>query len=387
MKKILQIISNVDRSPFFETIADCLDSEEFETSFIFIHSRPPFLLDYHKGKGRRVEFIEYRGKKDFFKALFNVYRLIRQIKPDIVHGHLVEGTLIGMLAAKIAGVRGRVYTRHHSIECHTYYPHAVYYDRICNRLAKLILANSSVTAEVLSDLEGVPAEKIEVMHFGYDLEAFKSSEDGVRELKSKYGLEDSFPVIGAISRFVDWKGVHFIIPAFASFRNSFPNAKLVLANATGPDKERVTALLREHLPSDSYVLIEFESQIFDLYKTFDAFVHVPISRSAEAFGQVYMEALLFGVPSVFTLSGIANDIVRDGENALVVPYSDSDSITRALERIFSEEELRQGLSLEGTRSVSEIFASKALKIALEGVYKGLTDKNGVGDLSRSGKRG
>jgi len=336
MKKILQIISNVDRSPFMETIADCLNPHQFETAFIFVNSKRPFLFDYHRDKGRRVEFIEYRGKKDFPSALLKIYRLIRDIRPDIVHGHLVDGTLLGMLAAKLAGVKGRVYTRHHSVECHTYYPHAVYYDRICNALANKILANSTVTAEVLTDLENVPESKVQVMHYGYDLDKFISSEEGVRELKAKYGLESAYPVVGVISRFVDWKGVQHIIPAFAEFKKKFPTAKLVLANATGPDEEKILDLLREHLDSDSYVLIGFENRIFDLYGTFDAFVHVPITRSAEAFGQVYMEAMLFGVPSVFTLSGIANDIVRDGENALVVPFSDSRAISDALVKVFED---------------------------------------------------
>jgi glycosyltransferase involved in cell wall biosynthesis len=355
-----------------ETVADCLDSSEFETAFIFLHSRPPFLFDYHKAKGRRVEFIEYRGKKDFPSALLKVYRLIRDIRPDIVHGHLVEGTLLGMLAAKIAGVNGRVYTRHHSVECHTYYPHAVYYDRICNALANKILANSTVTAEVLTDLENVPESKVQVMHYGYDLDKFISSEEGVRDLKIKYGLESAYPIVGVISRFVDWKGVQHIIPAFAEFKRKFPTSKLVLANATGPDEEKILNLLQENLDSDSYLLIGFEDRIFDLYRTFNAFVHVPITRSAEAFGQVYMEALLFGVPSVFTLSGIANDIVEENKNALVVPYSDSAAIAEALTKLFENPALRETFSRNGIDKVRSMFGSELLGSRLEMVYKELS---------------
>jgi len=368
MKKIVHIVSNVDRSPFFETIADCLDLEQFDTTFIFIHSKRPFLFDYHRAQGRRVEFIEYHGKKDFLSALLKLYRLIREIRPDVVHGHLVDGTLLGLIAARIAGVRDTIYTRHHSMECHTYYPHAVYYDRLCNSLARIVLANSTVTAEVLTDLEGVPESKVRVMHYGYDLEKFVSSEEGVRELKAKYGLEGVHPVVGVISRFVDWKGVHHIVPAFSEFKKKFPSAKLVLANASGPDEQKIKDLLRQHLDSDSYVLIEFENRIFDLYGTFDAFVHVPVTKSAEAFGQVYLEAMMFGVPSVFTLSGIANDIVKDGENALVVPYSDSNAITGALERLFEEETLRENLSSSGIEMVRSMFGSQILGSRLEKVY-------------------
>lgn len=369
-----------------ETIADCLNPHQFETAFIFVNSKRPFLFDYHRDKGRRVEFIEYRGKKDFPSALLKIYRLIRDIRPDIVHGHLVDGTLLGMLAAKLAGVKGRVYTRHHSVECHTYYPHAVYYDRICNALANKILANSTVTAEVLTDLENVPESKVQVMHYGYDLDKFISSEEGVRELKAKYGLESAYPVVGVISRFVDWKGVQHIIPAFAEFKKKFPTAKLVLANATGPDEEKILDLLREHLDSDSYVLIGFENRIFDLYGTFDAFVHVPITRSAEAFGQVYMEALLFGVPSVFTLSGIANDIVEENENALVVPYSDGAAIAEALTKLFKNPALRETFSRNGIDKVRSMFGSELLGTRLEKLYKELSGETSCNHTDSSEQR-
>jgi glycosyltransferase involved in cell wall biosynthesis len=59
-------------------------------------------------------------------------------------------------------------------------------------------------------------------------------------------------------------------------------------------------------------------------------VHVPIAIDIESFGLVYMEALAFGVPSIFTLSGILNEIPQVEKYAQIVPYMDSEAIYLAM---------------------------------------------------------
>ena len=80
---------------------------------------------------------------------------------------------------------------------------------------------------------------------------------------------------------------------------------------------------------DRYTEIVYETDMPALYKTFDVFVHVPVEPHFESFGQVYVEAMASGIPSVFTLAGAATEFVRDGENALVVqPRRPTRSTTR-----------------------------------------------------------
>jgi len=108
-------------------------------------------------------------------------------------------------------------------------------------------------------------------------------------------------VIGAISRFVQWKGVQHIIPAFQKILEQYPTAKLVLANAQGDYEETVKKCCIHFLPILTSKL-NFEDDLAALYQLFDVFVHVPIEPRAEAFGQTYVESLISRIPSVFTLS-------------------------------------------------------------------------------------
>jgi glycosyltransferase involved in cell wall biosynthesis len=301
-------------------------------------------------------------------AILQIRRLLKDIGPDIVHTHLVDASLAGMIAAKTSGFKRRLHTRHHSTECHVYYPHAVYYDRLINWLSTRIIAMSGIVQETLLEKEGVPAEKIRLIPHGYDLSRFENDELTTSEIERKYSLNGHYPVVGVISRFVEWKGVHYIIPAFAKLTEKYPKAKLVLANAVGNYSGLLEAMLEKELNPDQFVKIEFEPKIFDLYKNFDLFVHVPVTRDAEAFGQTYIEALYSEVPSVFTVSGIAHDFIRDREHALIVPHRDSDAIYRAMESLLEDEGLRASIVEKGRAEVMKRFGGALLATELDELY-------------------
>jgi glycosyltransferase involved in cell wall biosynthesis len=80
----------------------------------------------------------------------------------------------------------------------------------------------------------------------------------------------------------------------------------------------------------SYESIGFESNVYDLYSLFDIYVHTPVDPYCEAFGQTYVEALAAGVPSIFTLSGVAREFAMDEPLATIVPFRDSEAIYRAM---------------------------------------------------------
>lgn len=374
-QKICQIISDVDRSYFFEAVGESLEDRGYEVSFIFLAKTIPHLYRYHKERGRRVDFIKFNSRMDFPRIIWTIRKILRDIKPDIVHTHLSEGTTTGLIASRLVGIKNRIHTRHHSSEAHTYYPHAVYYDKLNNWLSKRVAANTGTTAEVLIDLENVNPNKVSVIHYGYDLEVFRSDEQVVSELKETYQLTDRYPVVGVLSRFVEWKGVQYIIPAFRNLMDEYSNAKLVLAGGVGAYSPTILKLLEQNLNPEQYVLIDFETRVFDLYKTFDIFVHVPINKDFEAFGQVYIEPLMLGVPSIFTLSGIANDIIIDKENALVVPFRDSDAIHKSMLSLLQNQPLREKIVRQGKKDVLEMFDIKELGKNLDQLYADLLSKD------------
>jgi hypothetical protein len=144
----------------------------------------------------------------------------------------------------------------------------VKYDRFINFCSTHIVAISENVKNVLIKQEGVSESKIHLIHHGFDQTLFDFNNELLKStLKTKYKLTSNDPIIGVVSRYTKWKGIQFIIPAFKALLLEFPNAKLVLANASGDYKQHIQLMLSE-LPSNSYCEIEFEKDIFALYSTF-----------------------------------------------------------------------------------------------------------------------
>jgi glycosyltransferase involved in cell wall biosynthesis len=189
----------------------------------------------------------------------------------------------------------------------------------------------------------------------------------VKILLSKYQLEGKAPIIGVISRYFELKGIQFIIPAFKKLLAVSPNAHLILANATGEYASVIQSFL-EGVPGENYTQIRFEGDIAALYQTFDVFIHVPINSHIEAFGQTYVEALAAGVPSVFTLSGVAAEFIEHEKNALVVPFQKADAIYLAMMRLLEDGPLRSRLIEQGKIDVKQQFELAGMMQKLEELY-------------------
>lgn len=368
--KVCHVLVNINHSLLLETKAKFLDKNKYEQSFVFLNAeRPKKLAGRLAAMGIETTWIKYSTqKKDLPRVIFALTKHFRKLRPDIVHCHLVDACLAGLTAAYLSGVKTRIHTRHHGSECHKYHWHGVYYDRYINKLSTRIIVATSTVRDTLINLENVSPDKISLISYGYDFKEFESNEHEVNELKKKYELVGRYPVVGVISRFVHWKGVQYTIPAFAKLAREYPDAKLVLENSLGNYTPEIMTLLKQHLHENQYLLVKFTGNIFDLYKTFDIFAHVPINKDVEAFGQIYIESLYLGIPSVFTLSGVASEFVRDRENALVVPYCDSDAIYHAMKLIMSDDGLRKKVIQQGAKDVADRFGGKRHAALLDEFY-------------------
>lgn len=370
-KKLCWLVSHLDYSKQFDQIAQYLhQSGKYQLSYILLAEKEPILFDLFRKVGIDAHFVKYQSKKDVPRAIREIYRIFKQIKPDIVHAHLFEATFTGLIAAKLAGVKERIHTRHHSSESHLFYPkRAVYYDKLINNLSTKIVAVSDIVAEVLIQMDKVAPEKVTVIPHGFMLEEMTAKEELIPAVAADYGLTDVYPVIGVVSRFVNWKGIQYIIPAFKKLLTDYPKAKLVMANARGNYSDQLRKQLKDELEAENYVIINIERRIFELFKTFDVFVHVPITKEVEAYGQVYIESLLLKVPSIFTISGIANSFIEDGKNAVVVPHENTEAIYQAIKKVLADETLRQNITEQGFKDIWSRYHINDMYQRLDELYQ------------------
>ena len=315
--------------------------------------------------------INYRSKRDWPLALVKMTKMLWTERPDAVHAHLLDANIVTLPAAWLARVRTRIYTRHHSDQNHVLFPHAVLYDKIANFFATDIIAISENVRNVLLQMDQAPPEKIRLVNHGFPMARFHPVDpERVTRMRKQIGAEGKGPIIGMFSRYIVWKGVQYVLPAFQEILKEFPNAYLVCSNAY-PSKFRNKELepLFQKLPKGSFVEIENITEVEVLYKVFDVFIHCPIDPVAEAFGMVYVEALAAEIPSVFTLSGIASEFAKHRKNCWVVDFKNPAAIAEGVISILRDKNLAPALREQGRKDVTERFYFEKMLHGLLRIYR------------------
>ncbi|MFZ6012197.1 MAG: glycosyltransferase family 4 protein [Bacteroidota bacterium] len=367
-KKVVYIVSHLDKALAFEWLNDHLDKHKFELSFIMIGDRSTHLARFLQERKTPVTEITYTSAADLPKVFLKVFFLLFRSRPHVVHTHLWIANITGLFAAWLLRIPKRIFTRHHAMLHYQEYPSGRKWDVMCNALATQIIAISENVKNILIRRDGVKASKVQIIHHGFDLDYFQhASRVKGNVLREKYGIaRDAWPVIGVVSRYLKLKGIQYIIPAFGMLRQKFPSAHLVLANAQGDYAKEIKSQLQT-LPPTSFTEITFENDLAALYQMFDVFIHAPVAADVESFGQTYIEALAAGIPSVFTLSGVAPEFIRHEYNALVARFGDAPSLLESVEHILQNETLRNDLVVHGKNSVRQ-FSLAHMLVKLEALY-------------------
>ncbi len=367
-KKIVYIISHIDKAIGFEWIADRIDKSRFEMVFILLNDQPSHLGAHLREKGIKIYEFSAGGKLRLPLTAWKIRKILRKEKVDVIHTHMYVADMIGQWAGKFAGVKKRIYTRHSSNESRKYHKKNRI-NKFVNSKCTHVLAISENVKDILVREENVDPGKIRLIHHGFDLDRFDNvTEEEIASLSKKYNPGNKRPVIGVVARYSHWKGIQYTIEAFKKLLKDYPNALLILANAKKGDYKEELAKQLAEIPTGSYTEIVFEHNLFALYRLFDVYVHVPIDPELEAFGQTYVEALAAGIPSVFTNSGIAREFIRDGENALLVNFQDQESIYRAIIKLLADPTLRDRLKREGRADVRKLFTVENMIGKLEDLY-------------------
>lgn len=369
MTKVVYIISGIDKAVFFEHTAIRLRESGIDLSFILINGDKSTLATFLQSNGFRVHFIEV-GKLLFsWRQIITCTKILRAEKPQVVHCHLSAANFIGLVSSFLTRVKIRIYTRHAGKPLVPSLKESLL-DHIQNCLATRIIAITQNVKELLLS-EGVPERKITIVHHGFDIERMMRPDTGeISRIRQQYNPRGQFPVVGVIARWMKWKGIQYIIPAFARLLQDHPDAKLCLFNASDDaDYSREISDMLRTLPPDSYqVVMVFEKNIYDLYHLFDIYVHVPVDPWCEAFGQTFVEALAAGVPSIFTLSGIAREFITD-DNAYIVDFQDSDQIYANMKAILSKQKDPAQLIMNGQQAVLKMFSLDKYISTLLSIYR------------------
>jgi glycosyltransferase involved in cell wall biosynthesis len=217
-----------------------------------------------------------------------------------------------------------------------------------------------IPSESLRDLAvswGVAPGRVEVLPNAVEAPGGLASRE---ELRRRHGLDR--PTLVYAGRLSVQKAVDVMLEATARV----PDVDLVLAG-DGPDAEALRARAHD-LGLDGrarFLGPQPRATVFELLRAADGVV---LSSKWENFPHVLVEALAVGTPVVATATGGVTEIVRDGENGILVPPDDPDALADALRRYLADAALRERLSAAAPASV-ERFAPARIYERLERILR------------------
>jgi len=210
------------------------------------------------------------------------------------------------------------------------------------------------------------ADRCQVIPLGVRLEPFgRPDATAAARLRlgwSSDGQLSARPVVLFVGRLRAYKGLHHLLQAMTGVE-----ANLAIVG-DGPERRRLEGLSRRLGIAHR---VHFAGHLADdllpaAYQAADAFV-LPSHLPSEAFGLVMVEAMASGLPVVCTELGTGTSVVvQHGETGLVVPPADPEALARALQRLLSDDELRQRFGRAGrTRARREFSAETYVSRTLD----------------------
>ena len=310
-------------------------------------------------------------RRDYDLALlWRLRALLRDQNPDLVHTHLVHADLFGYVAAKTAGVRHVISSRHNDDQFR-YRPR---WRSIHHRLWRWTdggIAISHSIKQFVIEVEGAPADKIAVVQYGIDFAWISDDEiaSARQRLRADLGLGKDALVLGMVCRLVEQKGIPYALEAMRRTRERYPKAHLVIAG-DGEKSDELRRLASALGIADRVHWLGWRSDAADLMAAFDLLL---VPSLWEGFGLVLLEAMARRVPVIASRVGAIPEVIAHGETGILIEPRDVDALAQAMARLLDDRALRKYMGLLGVARLEERFSSERMVAETIAVYEQVLD--------------
>lgn len=306
-------------------------------------------------------------------AFFELRRRLLKEKPAVVHTHSSKAGILGRLAAWAAGVPVIVHT-FHGFGFHERQGFAVKWLYV---LAERLAAAVS-TALVFVSREnqhyakgyglGEPA-RYELIRSGVKLSEFPARCDAAGKKKS-LGLEPESRLVLCVGNFKPQKNPEDFLAAARLVAKARPDAAFVFVG-DGPLRERLSAEVGGL--KGRFLMPGWRRDVAELLAASDVFV---LTSLWEGLPRALVEAMKSGVVPVCYATDGVKDLIRSGENGILVPQRDAAALAQRVQDLLEDDALRRRLGAAAAASIGEEFDIDGMVHRQEELYQRLVGATG-----------
>lgn len=323
--------------------------------------------------GALTKPLEVEGVRNFLTAPIRLAARLRELKPDIVQGWLLQGNLAASIGTSLAflsapvlwNVRWTLY----DVDSEKRSTRSLL--RLSGGIAqhpKLIIYNSRLAVSQHADI-GFPSSKARVIPNGFDTEYFRPDPGAREAVRRELGIASDALVVGMLARYHPVKDHAMSLRAAAYLAERRPNIVFVYAGNRVDEANKEIANIIETLGLAGRVHLLGERQdVSRLYASFDAYWMSSVAQGVtEGFPNVIAESMSCGVPCVATDVGDARTII--GSTGMVVESHDWRIFAQAVSDLLDSgaSQLRR-LGLEARERIVRDYSLGVIATAYEEVW-------------------
>lgn len=353
MKKILHIITRLDMGGSAQnTLLTCRElSRKYSTVLVCGLSQESNMTGSEReAVDRQIDSARANGVKIVplnslvrrisplhdIRALYDIVRIIKTEKPDVVHTHTSKAGILGRLAAKTAKVPIIIHTPHGHVFSGHFGPFLsrlfLWIERLFAPLTDLVVALSDGEIRDYKDFNIYSREKLVKIHSGVDIEKFRQVPVRAFEKKRSLGLNQKSPVIGFIGWLLPIKGPMHLLKAMEDVWQDYDDTILLFVGKGDLDLDLRSEALK--ISANGRVrFLGWRNDIDEIMPLFDIFV---LPSFNEGMGRVLVEAMAAGKPIVASNVGGIPDLVQDNINGLLVPPGDAKALAAGIRQLIDD---------------------------------------------------
>lgn len=296
-------------------------------------------------------------------------RLLRELKPDVVHTHSSKAGILGRAAAAKVGLPC-VHTVHGS-PFHPYQSRMAYRAYVAaerwaaRRSDKIVSVCDAMTTQYLAAGVGRP-EQFVTVYSGMEVEPFLNPPVPRTEVRGRLGFGAEDIVVGKVARLFELKGHDDVIAAAKTLCPANPRLKFLFVG-DGLLREALGRMIAEAGLADRFVFTGLvpPGQVPELIGAMDIVVHTSLR---EGLARVLPQGLLGGKPVVsYDIDG-AREVVLPGRTGCLIPPRDLAGLTDALRMLASAPDVRAAYGQTGRELCRERFCHHEMTRRLRAVY-------------------
>jgi len=291
------------------------------------------------------------------RAQLRLFRVIRKIRPDIVHAYLPLTNFMGSLAGRILKVP-LVVTSKRALGTHQdRYRGSRIFDIASFRLSNWVTVNSKAVGADTIKCDRGDAGKIRLIYNGVKLDQFTSGSFERKKIREALHLDPDKKLIITVANLIPYKGHIDLLAAATLVTEHFPDSLFLLVGEDRGIRNNLVKLAQDKGIVTHVLFMGLRDDISDLMATSDVSV---LPSHEEGFSNAVLESMAAGLPVVATRVGGNSEAIIDGETGWLVAPKQPDKLAVKIIDLLADPAKAEKWGQAGRRRVEQFFSDKRM---------------------------